>query len=68
MSLDETDIRILEYLQQDGRASLRKLAEEIGISPSPASNRFHSLQERGINMGFRPIIVYVAVRSNPAAS
>lgn len=60
MSLDSTDIRILEHLERDGRASLRKLAEELGISPSTASNRFHALQERGIIKGFRPVIDYEA--------
>lgn len=60
MSVDDTDIRILEHLQKDGRASLRKLAEELDISPSTVSNRFHSLQERGIIQGFRPIIDYEA--------
>lgn len=58
MSLDRTDIRILERLQRDGRASLRKLAEELNLSPSTVSNRFHALQERGVITGFRPVIDY----------
>ncbi len=60
MSLDRTDIRILERLQRDGRASLRKLAEELDLSPSTVSNRFHALQENGIITGFRPAIDYEA--------
>lgn len=56
MSLDDTDIRILEHLQRDGRASLRKLAEKMDLSPSTVSNRFHRLQEDGIIRGFRPVI------------
>lgn len=58
MVLDETDIRILEHLQKDGRSSLRNMAEELDLSPSTVSNRFHSLQERGIINGFRPVIDY----------
>ncbi len=58
MSLDRTDIRILEHLQRDGRASLRKLAKELDLSPSTVSNRFHDLQERGVIKGFRPVIDY----------
>lgn len=54
--VDRTDIRILEQLQQDGRLSLRQLADQLGISPSTASNRFHRLQEEGILQGFRPVI------------
>lgn len=56
MDLDETDIRILEHLLDDGRASLRKLAEELDLSPSTVSNRFHQLQEQGTITGFKPVI------------
>lgn len=51
-----TDIRMLEHLREDGRASLRKLAEELDLSPSTVSNRFHRLQEAGIIQGFRPVL------------
>lgn len=56
MTVDETDIRILEHLDDDGRISLRKLADKLGMSPSTVSNRFHTLQEDGVIQGFRPII------------
>lgn len=58
MSLDETDIRMLEHLNRDGRSSLRKLAEELDLSPSTVSNRFRALQDRSIIKGFKPIIDY----------
>lgn len=56
MDLDTTDIRILERLEDDGRASLRKLADELDLSPSTVSNRFHRLTEAGVIQGFRPVL------------
>lgn len=56
--MDETDIRIVDYLGRDGRASLRELAEELDLSPSTVSNRFHRLQESGALQGFQPKLDY----------
>ncbi len=61
MSVDDIDTRILERLEQDGRASLREIAQDLDLSPSTVSNRFHRLEESGIIEGFRPIIDYEAV-------
>lgn len=61
MDIDETDIRILEYLSKDGRASLRELADELELSPSTVSNRFHRLQEEGVIQGFQPKINYETI-------
>lgn len=58
MGLDETDIRILDQLNRDGRASLREIAATLDLSPSTVSNRFHALQERDVITGFRPVIDY----------
>lgn len=58
MDIDETDISIIEYLQEDGRASLRELAEELDLSPSTVSNRFHELEESGVVHGFQPKLDY----------
>ncbi|MFB6166713.1 MAG: Lrp/AsnC family transcriptional regulator [Candidatus Nanohaloarchaea archaeon] len=58
MKPDATDIRIIEHLREDGRASLRKLAEDLDLSPSTVSNRFHRLKEEGVIRGFRPVLDY----------
>ncbi|WP_163832057.1 Lrp/AsnC family transcriptional regulator [Spartinivicinus ruber] len=47
-SLDRTDRRILEAMQQDGRISNLELAEQVGLSPSPCSRRVKQLEESGI--------------------
>lgn len=52
MKLDEYDIRILATLQRHGRITKLKLAEEIGLSPSPCWERMHRLQKAGYIRGF----------------
>jgi Lrp/AsnC family transcriptional regulator for asnA, asnC and gidA len=56
MSLDEKDIQIIEQLKKDGRASLREIAEDLELSPSTVSNRFHRLKQEGVIKGFRPVL------------
>lgn len=58
MDVDRTDIRIIERLNADGRASLREIAEQLDLSPSTISNRFHRLQEEGVIQGFIPVLDY----------
>ncbi|MFB6295184.1 MAG: Lrp/AsnC family transcriptional regulator, partial [Candidatus Nanohaloarchaea archaeon] len=58
MDIDETDLAIIEYLQRDGRASLRELADELELSPSTVSNRFHELESNGVIQGFQPKLDY----------
>ena len=52
MKLDAHDIRILATLQRDGRITKLKLAEAIGLSPSPCWERMRRLQEAGYIRGF----------------
>lgn len=48
MSLDPTDARILDEIQQDGRLSNQDLAARIGLSPAPCWRRLKRLEESGI--------------------
>lgn len=57
-AVDDKDIRIIEQLLSDGRASLRKIADRVGVSPSTASNRFKELVDNGVIQGFVPILDY----------
>ncbi len=52
MKLDATDVRILATLQRDGRITKLKLAEAVGLSPSPCWERMRRLQEAGYIRGF----------------
>ena len=45
--LDETDRRILALLHEDGRASFRSVAEELGVNESTVRRRFEAMRERG---------------------
>ena len=46
--LDETDYRILDLLQGDGRISNQDLADQAGLSPSPCLRRRRLLESNGV--------------------
>ncbi len=48
MRLDQTDIRILQILQENGRITNTELAKQIGISPPPTLERVKRLEKNGI--------------------
>ncbi len=50
--LDDTDRRILAILRQDGRISMRTLAEQVHISRPNAYARVERLREDGVIQGF----------------
>jgi Lrp/AsnC family transcriptional regulator, leucine-responsive regulatory protein len=52
IKIDETDCRILEHLQGEGRLSNLELAEKIGLSPSPCLRRLRRLEETGVIEGY----------------
>ncbi len=45
---DKLDLKILQALQEDARISNYKLAQRVGLSPSPCWRRVKRLEERGI--------------------
>lgn len=46
--MDETDVRILEILQRDGRIPFSRLASTIGMSPPPTLERVKKLERSGV--------------------
>lgn len=48
MTLDETDKKILEILQKDGRITNAKLAQSVGISPPAMLDRVKRLEKSGV--------------------
>lgn len=58
MEPDFKDLRIIEQLNQDGRLSLRKIAENLDYSPSTVGNHFQKLVEEEVIKGFRPQLDY----------
>ncbi|MEZ8822098.1 Lrp/AsnC family transcriptional regulator [Vibrio sp. 10N.222.54.A1] len=50
--LDDTDIAILEHIQQDGRMSNSKLAEKVNLSETPCWRRWKRMEETGYIDGY----------------
>ena len=50
--LDRTDRRILDILQRQGRISMTDLAEQIGLSTSPCSERVRRMEREGVITGY----------------
>jgi Lrp/AsnC family transcriptional regulator, regulator for asnA, asnC and gidA len=47
-ALDETDVRIIEELNEDGRRPFSQIARNIGVSEATARHRYARLLRRGI--------------------
>lgn len=60
MNLDDIDRKILSALQRDGRASVEKIAEAVGLSPTPTRRRIRRLEQGGAIMGYSAIVDPVA--------
>jgi Lrp/AsnC family leucine-responsive transcriptional regulator len=54
--LDETDVQILNHLQDNGRAQRNKLAEIVGLSVPSVSERMRKLEERNLIEGYHAIL------------
>lgn len=52
LALDETDRRILQLLQEDGRLSNARLAERLNLSETPVWRRMRRLEEEGYIDGY----------------
>ncbi len=54
--LDETDLKIVWMLQQDGRASYNKIANELGLSVATVSKRVSRLEKLRVIQGYSAIV------------
>ncbi len=52
LTLDRTDLRILEVLQREGRITNAELAERVNLSPSPCLRRLQRLEASGVIAGY----------------
>jgi DNA-binding Lrp family transcriptional regulator len=52
LKLDRIDIKILAALQVDGRMTNLKLAERVGLSPTPCIQRVRRLEASGLIVGY----------------
>lgn len=60
VTLDPTDIAIIEAMQEDGRIAMSELGRRIGLSQPATSERVKRLEERGVITGY-------GARIDPAA-
>ena len=56
MDLDRADLKLLELLQRDGRATVQALSEAIHLSARATLNRVRRLERAGIIQGYRALI------------
>lgn len=54
--LDRLDREILSALVNDGRASVEKVAEIVGLSPTPTRRRIRQLEKAGVIKGYRAVV------------
>ncbi len=47
-NLDKTDIQILKVLQENGRITVKELAQRVHLSPTPVFERMHRMETAGI--------------------
>ena len=72
---DDTDLRLLEELQQDARLSLAELGRRVGLSSPAVADRLRRLEDEGVIRGYRAEIdprklgytlgVHLRIRPNP---
>ena len=58
MTYENLDSKLVNALLDDGRASLRSLAEDLGVSVTTVSNHLSDLESQGAITGYTPKIDY----------
>ncbi len=59
--VDSLDEQILAALQQNGRLTMKSLAEQVGLSSPAMIERVRRLEERGVISGYRAVIAPAAL-------
>ena len=55
-ALDQIDVRILSELQRDGRTTIQKLAEKVGLSPRACLDRVRRLEGSRVIAGYQAVV------------
>ncbi|WP_254523421.1 HTH-type transcriptional regulator Lrp [Natrinema caseinilyticum] len=58
MTYEHLDTDLVNELLDDGRASLRSLAEELDVSVTTVSNHLSELEDEDIIQGYTPVVDY----------
>ncbi|MDO4878804.1 MAG: Lrp/AsnC family transcriptional regulator [Neisseria sp.] len=62
ITLDKTDLKILQVLQHSGRLTNVELSERVALSPSPCLRRLKQLEDAGIIRQYAALLSPVAVK------
>lgn len=54
--LDDVDLRLLDLLRAEGRASVAELARAVNLSPTPVGRRIARLERAGVIAGYTAIV------------
>ncbi len=56
--VDGLDLKVLEILQRNGRASLREVSEKVGRPVSTVHERIRKMLQKGVIKGFTTLVDY----------
>ena len=48
MEIDKFDLKILDVLQRNSRATLQEVSDQVGLSPTPCWNRVKRMEDAGV--------------------
>lgn len=54
--IDETDVRMLQMLQERGRIKRNEMAEDVSLSVPSVSDRMKKLEDRGVVTGYHAVV------------
>jgi DNA-binding Lrp family transcriptional regulator len=54
--IDDTDLKLIWYLQENGRASFNDISRDIGISVATVSKRVSRLETIGVIQGYSAVV------------
>ncbi len=54
--MDQTDLRIISILQNDGRISMKELGKEVSLSPPAVAERVKRLEDDGVIERYKAVI------------
>ena len=58
MTYENLDVKLVNELLGDGRASLRSLADDLDVSVTTVSNHLQTLEDEGAVEGYTPVVDY----------
>jgi len=58
MTYENLDVKLVNELLGDGRASLRSLADDLDVSVTTVSNHLQTLEDEDVVNGYTPVVDY----------